>query len=126
MGGVILGAEFLADTGGDMTGFGTSRPARWLRWRRPVPRDPGTISGNLLRPRRYSRRFQRVFCTSALFSIRRRDDPRRFYDRKRAEGTRRTQGVPALARRRINVLWALLRDGRCYEPKPPAACAESQ
>jgi hypothetical protein len=29
----------------------------------------------------------------------------------------------ALARRRVNVLWALLRDGRCYEQAPPAATA---
>jgi transposase len=25
--------------------------------------------------------------------------------------------------RRVNVLWALLRDGRCYEPTPPIALA---
>jgi ADP-ribose pyrophosphatase YjhB (NUDIX family) len=48
---------------------------------------------------------------------------RRFYDRKRAEGKRHTQAVLALARRRVNVLWALLRDGRCYEPAPPARAA---
>ncbi|MFE1902017.1 IS110 family transposase, partial [Streptomyces yangpuensis] len=39
-------------------------------------------------------------------------------DRKRAEGKRHSQAVMALARRRVNVLWALLRDGRCYEPIP--------
>jgi hypothetical protein len=34
-----------------------------------------------------------------------------------------TQAVLALARRRVNVLWALLRDGRCYELTPPNALA---
>jgi hypothetical protein len=35
---------------------------------------------------------------------------RTYYDRKRAEGRTHTQAVIALARRRINVLWAMLRD----------------
>ncbi|MEW1615551.1 IS110 family transposase, partial [Streptomyces sp. NPDC088744] len=47
----------------------------------------------------------------------------RFYDRKRAEGKRHSQAVMALARRRVNVLWALPRDGRCYDPTPPVTLA---
>ncbi|MFI6662853.1 IS110 family transposase, partial [Streptomyces sp. NPDC050523] len=43
------------------------------------------------------------------------------YDRKRSEGKRHTQAVLALARRRVNVLWALLRTGRRYELTPPSA-----
>ncbi|MGW7021115.1 IS110 family transposase, partial [Streptomyces decoyicus] len=35
------------------------------------------------------------------------------------EGKRHVQAVLALARRRVNVLWALLRDGRCYQSTPP-------
>ena len=85
----------------------------------PVPRDSGKISGNLRRSRRYNRRLQRVFYISALFSIRHCENSRRFYDRKRAEGKRHIQAVLALARRRVNVLWALLRDGRRYELRPP-------
>ncbi|MER5619000.1 IS110 family transposase [Streptomyces sp. NPDC002215] len=121
--GVILGAEFLAATGGDMSAFGTPDRLAGFGGVAPVPRDSGKISGNLRRPQRYSRRLQRVFYTSALFSIRRCEESRRFYDRKRAEGKRHTQAVLALARRRVNVLWALLRDGRTYEPLPPAALA---
>ncbi|WP_406434350.1 IS110 family transposase [Streptomyces sp. NBC_01589] len=121
--GIILGAEFLAATGGDMTLFGTPDRLAGFGGVAPVPRDSGKISGNLRRPQRYSRRLQRVFYTSALFSIRRCEESRRFYDRKRAEGKRHTQAVLALARRRVNVLWALLRDGRCYEPTPPVALA---
>jgi hypothetical protein len=43
-------------------------------------------------------------------SIRWCEESRRFYTRKRAEGKRHTHAVLALARRRINVLWAMLRD----------------
>ncbi|GAA0350897.1 hypothetical protein [Actinoallomurus spadix] len=50
-------------------------------------------------------------------------DSRRFYDHERAEGERHTQAVLALARRRVNVLWALLRDGRTYQPTPPLTLA---
>ncbi|MFD3537786.1 IS110 family transposase [Streptomyces sp. NPDC058664] len=116
--GIILGAEFLAATGGDMSVFGTPDRLAGFGGVAPVPRDSGKISGNLRRPQRYNRRLQRVLYTSALFSIRRNDESRRFYDRKRAEGKRHTQAVLALARRRVNVLWAFLRDGRCYELTP--------
>ncbi|MEU2718071.1 IS110 family transposase [Streptomyces sp. NPDC007205] len=121
--GIILGAEFLAATGGDMAVFGTSDRLAGFGGVAPAPRDSGKVSGNLRRPQRYSRRLQRVFYPSAMFSIRTCEDSRRFYDRKRAEGKRHTQAVLALARRRVNVLWALLRDGRCYEPAPPTALA---
>ncbi|CBG74678.1 MULTISPECIES: IS110 family transposase [Streptomyces] len=121
--GIILGAEFLAATGGDMAVFGTPDRLAAFGGVAPVPRDSGKISGNLRRPQRYNRRLQRVLYTSALISIRRSEASRRFYDRKRAEGKRHTQAVLALARRRVNVLWALLRDGRRYEPAPPTRAA---
>ncbi|MGW9137582.1 IS110 family transposase [Streptomyces sp. NPDC055681] len=121
--GPLLGAEFLAATGGDMTAFDSPDRLAGFAGVAPAPRDSGKISGNLHRPRRYSRRLQRVFYTSALISIRCCEESRRFYDRKRAEGKRHTQAVLALARRRVNVLWALLRDGRCYEPIPPVTNA---
>ncbi|MFJ8405988.1 IS110 family transposase [Streptomyces microflavus] len=121
--GLILGAEFLAATGYDMTAFGTADRLAGFGGVAPVPRDSGKISGNLRRQRRYNRRLQRVFYISALFSIRHCDESRRFYERKRAEGKRHIQAVLALARRRVNVLWALLRHGRTYEPLPPTALA---
>lgn len=121
--GALLGAEFLAATGGDLDAFGTPDRLAGFAGLAPSPRDSGRVSGNLHRPRRYHRGLQRVFYTSALISIQRCTESRRFYDRKRGEGKRHTQAVLALARRRINVLWALLRDRRCYQPVPPAAIA---
>jgi transposase len=121
--GVLLGAEFLAATGGDMTAFGTPDRLAGAAGLAPVPRDSGRISGNLHRPRRYSRRLMRVFYLSAMVSIRCCPTSRTYYDRKRAEGKRHTQAVLALARRRLNVLWALLRDGTTYQPAPNTAAA---
>ncbi|MEU5300178.1 IS110 family transposase, partial [Streptomyces noursei] len=71
----------------------------------------------------YHRGLQRVFYTSALISIRSDPNSRRFYDRKRAEGKRHIQAVLALARRRVNVFWALIRDRRCYQVIPPVTHA---
>lgn len=121
--GPLLGAEFLAATGGDMSAFGTPDRLAAFAGVAPVPRDSGKISGNLHRPQRYNRLLQRVFYTSALVSIRCCDESRRFYDRKRTEGKRHSQAVMALARRRVNVLWALIRDGRCYAVEPPIKIA---
>lgn len=116
--GVILGAEFLAETGGDLSAFASADHLAGYAGLAPKPRDSGKISGNLHRPHRYNRRLQRVFYTSAQISIMSNSDSRAFYDRKRAEGKLHGQAVIALARRRVNVLWALIRDRRCYQLQP--------
>ncbi|GAA2127699.1 IS110 family transposase [Kitasatospora saccharophila] len=121
--GPLLGAEFLAATAGDMSRFGSADRLASFAGVAPVPRDSGNVSGNLHRPRRYHRGLQRVFYTSALISIRSCEESRRFYERKRAEGKRHTQAVLALARRRVNVLWALIRDGQCFQRGLPVASA---
>lgn len=114
--GPLLGAEFLAATGGDMTRFATADRLASFAGLAAVPRDSGAVSGNLHGPRRYHRRRQRVFYCSALTSIRCHEELRPFYKRKRAEGKRYIQAVLALARRRVNVLWALIRDGQQFQP----------
>lgn len=82
-----------------MSVFGTPDRLAGLGGVAPAPRDSGKISGNLRRPQRYNRGLQRLFCFSALLSIQRSEESRRFYDRKRAKGKRHTQAVLALARR---------------------------
>jgi transposase len=121
--GAILGAEFLAAIGGSLDAFPTADRLAAFAGVSPAPRDSGKVSGNLHRPQRYHRRLQRVFYHSALTSVRCDPNSRAFYDRKRAEGKRHVQAVLALARRRVNVLWALIRDGRCYEITPPVTAA---
>lgn len=116
--GVTLGAEFLAITGGDLTQFGSADRLAALAGVAPVPRDSGKVHGNLHRPRRYHRGLLRVFYLSAECSVRSSAESKRFVDRKRLEGKTYRQAVIALARRRVNVLWALMREQRCYEPRP--------
>jgi len=121
--GVTLGAEFLASTGGDMSAFDSVDRLAGVAGLAPVPRDSGRISGNLQRPRRYNRRLLRACYLSALYSIRSDPASRTYYNRKRAEGKRHSQAVLALARRRLNVLWAMLRDHTTYQPTTPTAAA---
>lgn len=121
--GTVLGAEFLVGVGGSLDAFSSPDRLAAFAGVTPAPRDSGKISGNLHRPQRYHRRLQRVFYTSALVSIQFDPNSRKFYDRKRAEGKRHTQAVLALARRRVNVLWALIRDRRCYPVTPPVTAA---
>jgi transposase len=121
--GTLLGAEFLAATGGDMTAFGTPdrlagfaglapappalppRPQPRLLLlgddqHRPLPRIP-----QVLRPQ-----------------TRRGQAPHPGRPRPRTPGEY-GQSAPTLARRRVNVLWALLPDKRPYQPTAPAAAA---
>ena len=46
---------------------------------------------------------------------------RTYYDEKIAQGKHHTQALLCLARRRADVLFAMLRDGTFYEPRPAAS-----
>jgi transposase len=89
----------------------------------PVPHDSGRRVNNLHRPHRYNRDLLRVFYVSALIAAQRPGASRDYYQRKRREGKHHIQVVLALARRRVNVLWALLRDNRPFTLTPPATPA---
>jgi transposase len=121
--GDMLGAEFIAATGGDMAAFGSPDRLAGVAGLAPVPRDSGKVSGNLRRPRRYSRRLLRMFYLSAQTATFSCPESKVFYQRKRAEGKSHKQAVLALARRRLNVLWALIRDHRTFEVSASHAAA---
>ncbi|MFF4484991.1 IS110 family transposase [Streptomyces sp. NPDC001544] len=120
--GPILGAEFVV-AAGDLTAYADAGHLASAAGLVPVPRDSGRRTGNLHRPKRYSRRLRRVFYMSAQTSIIREGPNRDFYLKKRGEGCNHVQAVIALARRRTSVLWALLRDNRAFTSTPPATQA---
>jgi transposase len=112
--GPYLAATFLAQIGGNLTAFDSADKLASLAGLAPVPRDSGRISGNLHRPRRFNRRLLRTCYLAALSSLKNSPSSRQYYDRKRAEGKSHKQALIALARRRINVIWAMLRDHMPY------------
>jgi transposase len=116
--GPRLAAEFVAATGGDVTVFGTTDRLAAFAGLAPAPRDSGRIRGNLRRPQRFNRRLLRACYLAAQVSIQSCPQSRRYYDAKRAAGKRHTQAVLCLARRRSNVLWAMLRDQQPFQPEP--------
>jgi transposase len=119
--GPILGAQFLAATGGrPLEAFANAGRLASYAGLVPVPKDSGRVTGNNRRPRRFHRPLRQVFYIMALSSIRAEGPSRVFYQRKRDENKLHTQALLALARRLVDVLWALLRDNRVYSLIPPS------
>lgn len=116
--GPILGAALLVGAN-DLRAFPSAGHLAAAAGLVPVPNDSGRRTGNLHRPLRYSRSLRYVFYLSAQTSMMRDGPNRDYYLKKRAHGATHTQAVIALARRRIDVLWALLRENRSWSTQPP-------
>src|SRR5215203_2325478 len=114
--GPILGAEFLVAVG-EISAFESAERLAAYAGLVPAARDSGKRVGKHRRMRGGNKVLKRVFYQSAFASLRSAPESRVFYDRKRAEGKRHTQALIALARRRVNVLWAMLRDGTTFETR---------
>jgi transposase len=117
--GPILGAEFLVAVG-DISAFSSADRLAAYAGLVPVARDSGKRVGNHKRMRGGNKVLKRVFYQSAFASLRSAPESRAFYERKRAEGKRHTQALIALARRRVNVLWAMLRDETTFKSRSAA------
>jgi transposase len=64
------------------------------------------------------RDLKRVFYQAAFCALQRDPVSRAYYDRKRTAGKTHHQAVIALARRRVNVLHAILRTRTPYQARP--------
>ncbi|GAS91558.1 IS110 family RNA-guided transposase [Mycolicibacterium brisbanense] len=113
--GFRLGAEFLAVIGDPALLESPDHLAAWAGLA-PVSKDSGKRTGRLHTPKRYSRRLRRVMYMSALTAIRCDPTSKAYYQRKRDQGKRPIPATICLARRRVNVLYALIRDNRAWEP----------
>ncbi|HZC18500.1 MAG TPA: IS110 family transposase [Rubrobacteraceae bacterium] len=117
--GPILGAEFLVAVG-VLSAFASADQLAAYAGLVPAAHDSGKRVGNHRRMRGGNKVLKRVFYQSAFASLRSAPESRAFYDRKRREGKKHTQALIALARRRVNVLWAMLRDGTTFEDRSAA------
>jgi transposase len=117
--GPVLGAEFLVSVG-DLLAFESADRLAAYAGLVPAAHDSGKRTGKNRRMRGGNKVLKRVFYQSAFASLRSSPHSRAFYDRKRREGKKHTQALIALARRRVKVLWAMLRDETTFEV-PPAA-----
>lgn len=112
--GAVLTAELLAEAG-SFSRFRSADALAAAAGIAPVLRQSGKVRF-LKRPLGGNKSLKRVFYQSAFCSLA-HPDSRAFYDRKRRQGKRHHQAVIALARRRINVLWAMLNNRQAFQPK---------
>ena len=101
----MLAAELIAEAG-NLARFRSADALASAASMAPVPRQSGRTRF-LRRPNGGNKGLKRVFNQSAFCSLAHNDN-RTFHERKRREGKRHHQAVIALARRRVNVLWAIL------------------
>jgi transposase len=88
----------------------------------PTPWKSGTsINANL--PNRFGNHRLKNALFLAAFASLRHAPSRTYYDRKRAQGKRHNQAVLCLARRRVDVLHAMLSQGVAYRTPVPLAPA---
>ncbi len=117
--GALLGAELLVAVGDPRDAFADAGRLAAYAGLVPAARDSGKRVGNNRRMRGGNKMLKRVFYQSAFASLR-TPASRAFYDRKRGEGKRHTQALIALARRRVDVLWAMIRDEKRFDPSVTA------
>uniref|UniRef100_UPI00055CE3C5 IS110 family transposase n=1 Tax=Arthrobacter sp. H20 TaxID=1267981 RepID=UPI00055CE3C5 len=103
----IVGKDFA--TAGHLASYAGLAPVTW-RSGTSIRGDHPSRKGNKI--------LKRALFLSAFAALK---DPvsRTYYDRKRAEGKRHNQALIALARRRTDTLFAMLRDMTLYEEKLP-------
>jgi transposase len=118
--GATLTAEFLAITGGiDRYPSGDQLAA--AAGIAPVRKQSGKVS-YLRRARAGNKALKRVFYQSAFIAVGCDPTSKAYYARKRSQGKNHQQAVLALARRRINVLHAIMRTRQPYDHRNrPAA-----
>ncbi|MFD6273934.1 IS110 family RNA-guided transposase, partial [Nocardia asteroides] len=116
--GVRTGARILIEVGDGST-FPTAGHLAAYAGLAPATRSSGSSIRGEQPSRRGNKQLKRAFFLSAFAAL---ADPasRAYYDRKIAQGKHHTQALLCLARRRADVLFAMLRDGAFYESRPAA------
>lgn len=118
--GVRTAARILLEVG-DGSAFRTAGHLAAYAGLAPVTRRSGLSIRGEHPARGGNKNLKRAFFLAAFASL---SDPvsRTYYDRKRAEGKRHNAALICLARRRSDVLYAMLRDRKPYQhPLPTAA-----
>jgi transposase len=123
--GPRTGARILAEIG-DGSRFASGSKLASYAGLAPVTRQSGTSIRGESKSRRGNHRLKNAMFLAAFASLHSHDS-RRFYDRKRAEGKKHNAALICLARRRCDVILAMLRTGQHYiqpshdTPLPAAA-----
>lgn len=112
--GPRTGARILAEIG-DGTRFADGSKLASYAGLAPAVRQSGRSLNSVAQSRRGNHRLKNAMFLAAFASLR-SPDSKAFYDRKRAEGKRHNAALICLARRRCDVILAMLRDHAPYQP----------
>lgn len=113
--GIRTGARILIEVGDGST-FPIAHLAAYAGLA-PATRNSGSSIRGEQPSRRGNKQLERAFFLSAFAALG-APASRAYYDKKIAQGKHHTQALLCLARRRADVLFAMLRDGTFYEPQP--------
>lgn len=116
--GIRTAAVILAEIGG--RDFATAGHLASYAGLAPVTRRSGSSIRGEHKSRRGNKKLKRAFFLAAFAAIK-TPESRAYYDRKRTQRMGHNQALIALARRRCDVIFAMLRDGTLYEEKPASA-----
>ena len=117
--GVRTAARILLEVG-DGSSFPTPGHLAAYAGLAPVTRRSGSSIRGEHPPRGGNKQLKRALFLSAFAALHDAAS-RTYYDRKRAEGKRHNAALICLARRRVDVLHAMLRNGTLYEHRPAHA-----
>ena len=117
--GVRTAARILIEVG-DGSAFASAAHLASYAGLSPATRASGTSIKGEQPSKRGNKQLKRALFLSAFASLS-HPPSRSYYDRKIAQGKRHNQALLCLARRRCDVLFAMLRDGTFYQP--PTALA---
>ena len=121
--GPRTGARILAEIG-DGTRFANGSKLASYAGLAPVTRQSGTSIRGEAQSRRGNHRLKNAMFLAAFASLR-SPDSKAFYDRKRAEGKKHNAAVICLARRRCDVILAMLRNLEPYRTPVPTTVEDT-
>jgi len=105
-------------TAGDFSSFATPGHLAAYAGIAPVTRRSGTSIRGEFPARSGNKQLKNALFRSAWVASCHDPTSKAYYDRKRAEGKKHNAAVICLARRRLNVMFAMVRDGSFYQVAP--------
>lgn len=113
--GCVYGATMIAEIA-DISRFRSPHHLASYGGVAPAKEESGTSVKKVKKRKGGNRRLKNAFIQSAQRAAESDPVASEYYDRKRAEGKKHRQAIRALARRRVDLIYAMLSDGTYYEP----------
>ena len=113
--GPRTGARTLAEIG-DPTRFANGGRLAAYAGLAPIDRRSGKSINAAAASRRGNHRLKNAMFLAAFVAVRHDPHARTYYERKRAEGKKHNAAIICVARRRCDLIWAMLTTGTAYDP----------